>query len=68
MMMFLTFGGSIVLPPMTSTPADANSQNDKKERCKNKAGRLPENCPNSFVDLQTKKFVFSLKADMFYFN
>ena len=43
----------------------------------NIAGRLPENSRNSFVDLQTKKnskrgrpkkFVFSLKADMLYFD
>ena len=42
----------------------------------NIAGRLPENSPNSFVDLQsqktvkrtTKKIVFSLKADMLYFD
>ena len=43
----------------------------------NIAGRLPENSRNSFVDLQSqknikrdrpKKFVFSLKADMLYFD
>ena len=43
---------------------------------KNIAGRLPENSRNSFVDLQSqknsqkgrKKFVFSLTADMLYFD
>ena len=43
---------------------------------KNIVGRLPENSRNSFVDLRsqksgkrlTKKFVFSLKADMLYFD
>ena len=41
---------------------------------KNIAGRLPENSRNSFADLQsqkkqqTKKFVFSLKADLLYFD
>ena len=43
---------------------------------KNIIGRLPENSRNSFIDLQsqkngkrlTKKFVFSLKADMLYFD
>ena len=43
----------------------------------NIAGRLPENSRNCFVDLQSqtnskkdrpKKFVFSLKADMLYFD
>ena len=44
----------------------------------NIAGRLPENSRNSFVDLQSrknqykktdqKKFVFSLKADMLYYD
>ena len=45
--------------------------NNKNE--KNKAGRLPKNSRNSFIDLQSqknskkdrpKKFVFSLKADL----
>ena len=35
---------------------------------KNIAGRLPENSRNSFVDLQSQKFVFSLKTDMLYFD
>ena len=43
---------------------------------KNIVGRLPENSRNSFVDLRsqkngkrlTKKFVFSLTADMLYFD
>ena len=43
---------------------------------KNIVGRLPENSRNSFVDLRsqksgkrlTKKFVFSLQADMLYFD
>ena len=43
----------------------------------NIAGRLPENSRNSFIDQQSqktskknrpKKFVFSLKADMLYFD
>ena len=44
----------------------------------NVSGRLPENSRNSFVDLQSqknrqtkdrqKKFVFSLKNDMLYFD
>ena len=48
-----------------------------KNQVTNIAGKLPENSRNSFVDLQTqknskrgrpKKFVFSLKADMLYFD
>ena len=39
---------------------------------KNIAGRLPENSRNSFIDLQskrqTKKLVFSLNAEMLYFD
>ena len=55
------------------------ANNSLSYRCaaiKNIAGRLPENRRSRFVDLQsqkkqlwqTKKFVFSLKADMLYFE
>ena len=47
-----------------------------RQRIENIAGRLPENSRNSFVDLQSQKtvkktdqkIVFSLKADMLYFD
>ena len=46
-----------------------------QEQLINIADRLPDNSRNSFVDLQskktvrqTKKIVFSLKADMLYFD
>ena len=48
-----------------------------KPNHENMAGRLPENSRNRFVDLQSqknskkdepKKKVFSLKADMLYFD
>ena len=47
------------------------------KRSENIAGRLPENSRNRFVDRQSKKtvkktdqknFVFSLKADLLYFD
>ena len=50
---------------------------EKPEKEKNIAGRLPENSRNRFVDRQSKKnskkdrpkkFVFSLKADLIYFD
>ena len=50
---------------------------DKDDKFEKLAGRLPENSRNSFVDPQSpknskrdrpKKFAFSLKADMLYFD
>ena len=50
---------------------------DKDDKFENIAGRLSENSRNSFVDPQSpknskrgrpKKFAFSLKADMLYFD
>ena len=49
----------------------------KQKICLNIAGRLPEKTRNRFVDRQskktvkkrqTKKFVFSLRADLLYFD
>ena len=50
---------------------------DCQKIAKNIVGRLPENSRNSFVEMQSqenstkdrpKKFVFSLKADLLYFD
>ena len=57
--------------------ANYSDRPETYESSMNIAGRLPENSRNSFVDLQSrknskrnrpKKFAFSLKADMLYFD
>ena len=57
--------------------SEATAKKLKNVQNKNIAGRLPENSRNRFVDRQSKKnskkdgpkkFVFSLKADLLYFD
>ena len=66
-----------VVPKLIAHKMDIVSQKGQTKNGINIAGRLPENSRNRFVDRQSKKnskkdrpkkFVFSLKADLLYFD